>query len=59
MSPGRGDGAHTALRDARLLTIALTEAATGRVPADGTDKPVRESAPTGSRRVSVPYAMPR
>ncbi|MFF5213568.1 FAD-dependent oxidoreductase [Streptosporangium sp. NPDC000396] len=32
MSPGRGDGANTALRDARLLTIALTEAATGRVP---------------------------
>ncbi|WP_214326282.1 FAD-dependent oxidoreductase [Nonomuraea sediminis] len=32
MTPGRGDGANTALRDARLLTLALQEAAAGRVP---------------------------
>ncbi|MEV4569929.1 NAD(P)/FAD-dependent oxidoreductase [Nonomuraea sp. NPDC049419] len=32
MTPGRGDGANTALRDARLLTMALTEVAAGRVP---------------------------
>lgn len=32
MSPGRGDGANTALRDARLLAITLEEVASGRVP---------------------------
>ncbi|WP_327086919.1 FAD-dependent monooxygenase [Nonomuraea sp. NBC_01738] len=32
MSPGRGDGANTALRDARLLATTLEEVASGRVP---------------------------
>ncbi len=30
MTPGRGEGANTALRDAALLTAVLSEAATGR-----------------------------
>ncbi|MEU8247614.1 FAD-dependent monooxygenase [Nonomuraea sp. NPDC048916] len=32
MSPGRGDDANTALRDARPLTLTLAEVAAGRVP---------------------------
>ncbi|GAA4038766.1 FAD-dependent oxidoreductase [Nonomuraea soli] len=32
MTPGRGDGANTALHDARLLTTVLSEVAAGRVP---------------------------
>ncbi|NUR91970.1 MAG: FAD-dependent monooxygenase [Nonomuraea sp.] len=32
MTPGRGDGANTALRDARLLALTLREVAAGRVP---------------------------
>jgi 2-polyprenyl-6-methoxyphenol hydroxylase-like FAD-dependent oxidoreductase len=32
MTPGRGEGATVALRDALLLTIALTDAAAGHVP---------------------------
>ncbi|WP_219463456.1 FAD-dependent oxidoreductase [Nonomuraea rhizosphaerae] len=32
MTPGRGEGATVALRDARLLTVALTDAAAGNVP---------------------------
>ncbi|WP_214105423.1 FAD-dependent oxidoreductase [Acrocarpospora catenulata] len=32
MSPGRGEGANIALKDARLLRDALTEVAAGRVP---------------------------
>jgi 2-polyprenyl-6-methoxyphenol hydroxylase-like FAD-dependent oxidoreductase len=32
MTPGRGEGANTALRDAALLAARLTDAATGRMP---------------------------